>query len=437
MSGAVLVGVYFLVTVLPLLFILVLTAPAEHGLAFDIGRSFALVGCVVIFLQPLLASRLSWTERPFGFDIVIRFHKAMGLFAALLLLSHPVLLAAGGAGWGLLISLDLPWYIWVGKATLLVLLIHTVLALGWERMGLKFERWRSSHVVLAPAVIAGAFVHSWVVGDDLELLPFQVLWIVLLLTAGFAFLYRGALKPLWLGRSPYEVVDVVQETPNVWTVRLAPQGGGQPYAHLPGQFHFLTFERGRGLPHEEHHWTISSSPTDPTTISSTIKESGDFTATIGQTRAGDSVLVEGPFGRFSYMLHPDDRNVVFIAGGIGITPIMAMLRHMRDTGSELPVLLIYANHSEQDIVFRDELDAIMTAGTPRLQVIHILSNPSDSWSGEHGYVDAEKLGRFLNHQFANRSYYICCPPAMADKVIEALHNAGVAYGHMRTERFSL
>ncbi len=437
MYGIILPVLYVLAVLLPLIMILILGLGGEHGLLFEIGRAFALCAFVIIALQPVLTARLKWIERPFGMDILSRFHKATGLLAALLLLAHPLLLAIGGAGLQLILSIDLPWYVLVGKGTLVLLIIQAVLGIYWERLGLTFESWRKSHYVLAPIIVAAAFLHSWVTGDDLEYLPLQVYWVLLLASAVSAFVYQKVIKPGRLRRHPYTVSSVTQETHDVWTVTLTPPDGESVYPYLPGQFHFLTFHRDPSLPVEEHHWTISSSPSTPGIVSSTIKESGDFTKTIGKTKVGDTAAAEGAFGRFSYLLHPEDTNIVFIAGGIGITPIMAMLRHMSDTGATLPVLLIYANRTERDIVFRREIANMETSRKPYLMTVHVLSQPDDSWEGERGYVTEDLIRKHCGRDLKNRSYYVCGPPVMAEKVIGALREQGVPDARIRAERFSL
>jgi ferredoxin-NADP reductase len=119
----------------------------------------------------------------------------------------------------------------------------------------------------------------------------------------------------------------------------------------------------------------------------TIKESGDFTSTIGRIKPGDLAAVHGPFGRFSHALHPECDDLVFVAAGIGITPLMSMLRYMRDRGERHRVLLVYANRGTADIVFRSELDLIESGGFPALKTIHVLSRPparcvcADVWYG--------------------------------------------------------
>lgn len=408
----------------------------HHGLLFTLGRNAALAGFMILVLQVFLAGRFRWIERPFGLDIVIRFHRHMAVLAVALIVLHPLLLAWGGAGSRLLLSLDQPWYIWLGKGALLALLAQAVLSMFGNPDRLTFERWRLAHDVIAPLLIVAIVVHSWKAGGDLDAAWMRGLWIAAAGVSLAAFAYHRLIRPRRLSRDPYRVVSVERIVPKVWDVRLAPPKGRERYPYLPGQFQFLTFHRGRGLPEEEHHWTISTSPLETGTVGSTIKELGDFTSTIGETRPGDTATVHAPFGRFSYLLHPDETDFVFVAGGIGITPLMGMLRHMRDIGSSLDVLLIYANGDRESIAFRDELGAIERAGKPRLRVVHVLSDPEDDWEGERGRIDAEKLERYCQGQFAGRAFYVCGPPPMIEAVDAALRGFGVPEGMIHLEIFS-
>jgi len=250
------------------------------------------------------------------------------------------------------------------------------------------------------------------------------------------FVYHRFIQPGQLSRHAYRVTDVHQETKNVWTVKLAPPEGNKRFDYLPGQFQFVTFHRERNLPVEEHHWTISSSPTDKDIVSSTIKELGDFTSTIGQTRPGDTATIHAPFGRFSYMLHPEERDFVFVAGGIGITPLISMLRHMRDTRATFQVLLIYANNSESDIIFHQELAEIEAGGCPRLKVVHVLNKPGKDWPGEFGHVDRERIVRLCGGSFADRAFYVCGPKGLLQATVKSLRDLGAAKNHIHFEIFS-
>lgn len=435
--GTLLVAFYALVALSPLLVVAALWMKGEMTLMHETATSAAFAAYGIIALQPVLVARWKWLERPFGLDVMSRFHKYMGVFALGLLLTHPPLMAYGGAGLGLLFSLNQPWYVWLGKALLLLLIVHVSLSVFSHALGLTFEKWRRVHNVLAVLILGAAFVHSLGAGYDMGPTPMRVLWVALLGMTVFAYAHHKVVVPRRSRERAYKVVGVDQETHNVWTVKLGPPNGDRIYNYQPGQFHFITFQRSDDLPIEEHHWTISTSPANKDFISSTIKESGDFTATIGKTRVGDTAIVEGPFGRFCYTLYTEDKDFVFIAGGIGITPLMSMIRCMRDTKKEADVLLLYANRTEEDIAFRTELCEIQSGSSPRLKVVHILSSPKAGWAGESGRLDHDKLTKLLALRGEQTGYYVCAPPPMTKTVIASLRSLGVPYSRMRTEQFSL
>ncbi|MCF8063158.1 MAG: ferric reductase-like transmembrane domain-containing protein [Deltaproteobacteria bacterium] len=435
MGGALLrIILYAAVVVLPVAAAAFL-GESSPSVLHEAARSMALAGFMILVLQVVLAARIKWIERAFGFDILIRFHKHMAVFAVLLLLAHPLLLALSGGGWRLLIGLDLPWYIYAGKAALVLLALNVLASLYQDRLRLKFEQWRSLHAFTAPLVIVLAFTHSWVAGDDLETASLRTIWLVMLCLAVPVFAYHRFFRPLRLKQRAFRVVEVRPEAEDVHTVKLAPPEGEEIPDYLPGQFHFVTFYRGRGLPVEEHHWTISSSPTEKGFISSTIKNLGDFTSTIWMTKTGDRAAVHGAFGRFSYALHLEEKDLVFLAGGIGITPLMSMLRHMRDTGDTRSVLLLYANRNEDQIVFQKELSEIEAGGRPALEVVHVLSRPGEIWQGETGHIDRDRI---LEHcgELKGKVFYVCGPPAMRQSVVTGLRELGVPDRAVRLEIFS-
>jgi predicted ferric reductase len=438
-SAAALVTGYAIIIVSPLVLALVFRPSPGGGFVYHLGLGMALMGMVILFLQVLLTGRYRWIERPFGLDMLTRFHKRMGITAAAFLLLHPVLLAAGGAGLQLLISVQKPLIIYVGRAALLLLIISIVLSVYRVRLGLTFERWRLSHNLLIPAVIVGGYLHSRFIGQDLSgIYLLRVQWFLLLTVSLVAFTHHRIVRPAVLSRSPYRVTDVKSEADQVWTIVLEPAARGSCYDYLPGQFQFITFKRDPQLPVEEHHWTITSSPAQRDYVSSTIKALGDFTSTIGRTKPGDTAVVHAPFGRFSYLLYPEEKHLVFIAGGIGITPFMGMLRHMRDTQADYTVTLLYANVAESRIVFAEELAQIASGDAPVLELVHVLEQPSQKWRGETGRIDQEKILRYCSHpDILANTYYLCGPSAMSENIIQTLKKLGVSERRIRIEIFSL
>lgn len=435
-NGRFRIFIYLGLMLLPVILATIHRTPPADQFAYNLGRCCALTAFAIMMLQVVLAARLKWVERPFGLNLTFPFHRRMGIFAGLLLLTHPFLMALGGGGGELLLA-DNTWYLWVGRSALLLLLINISLSLWRIPLGLSFEKWRLGHDISGPLILVLGFVHSWSASIDFSHASMQAMWLVYLALAVGLFSYHRFYTPWVLRRSPYRVVEVLPEAKGVWTLKFAPPEGRPRFDFLPGQFQFVTLLRGRGLPEEEHHFTISSSPTAAGFHTSTIKESGDFTATIGQTRPGDGAAIQAPFGRFSYLFHPQARDLVFIAGGIGITPFISNLRHMRDVQAEQRVLLLYANKAEEDIVFREELGQIAAGDKPALTVVHILSRAGEGWEGERGRLDVLKIKALCGERLKSAMFFLCCPPPMLQSLLLILGGLGVPDERISYEYFSL
>jgi predicted ferric reductase len=431
--GLALCAAYPVLVLTPLAVFAVLSPRSHRSLAAELGVACAVVAFTVLCLQFVVSARLRWIEAPFGLDVLLRFHRTMAFVAMALLFLHPLLLASE-KGWALLTRWQVRWPLWAGRLALLLLVAHAAVAIFRRTLRLRYETWRRLHNALALLLMALASWHSMALGDDLEGGAARAVWVALLPVAGGAWIYGLFARPRLLRRSPYRIVSVTREAPRVWTVTLeSPAGRLLHYA--PGQFQFLR-PHGSAVADEEHPFSLASSPSPEGLVRLTIKESGDFTATIGRLKPGDLATVHGPFGRFSHVFHPDAADLVFVAAGVGITPLMSMLRYMRDHREECRVLLIYANRGAADIVFRSELASIQADGCPALKTVHVLSQPPADWDGPTGRLDTESL-RSLCGGFAGKTFFLCCPPPLASALIRGLRGAGVGPGRIHADYFGL
>jgi predicted ferric reductase len=420
-------SVYALIILLALGIGLATVRSTDDPLLIKAGLVVGLVGISIIALQVMLGSRIRMLDRAFGLDKVMIFHRKMGIVAAVLLLSHPVLIAVGHGSLKLF-TFHTPWQVNLGKAAIFLIITGVLLALYFAKFRIDYNSWRLVHKVMIGAVIL-AFAHCLVIGDAFEIGWIKVWWWVLFVGACGAFLWQNIYVRLF-GRKTFTVKSVRQETPDTFTFELEPAKDGVS-DYKPGQFMFLKLSR-IGRIGEEHPFTISSSPTTQGYIMATIKKSGNYTNSIDRTRAGDSALVQAPFGRFSYRFD-NPPSFLFIAAGVGITPVRSMIANLRDSADKRQAILLYGNKTEGDIIFRSEFEKLPA----NFKVVHILSRPDRNWTGLKGHINADIIKQHAGSILDKAHVYVCGPPAMLQSIIAALGNLGIDDARIHYERFTI
>lgn len=390
---------------------------------YDAGRVLALVGFVFILFQYVLSSRIRLIERGIGLDKLFLIHRKFGVLGLIFIFIHPVLLFTSSILQGYVPPFP-PLKI-LGIIALLLLIITAGAAILYKRLRLKYETWKNIHRA-GYVIFAMGFVHSFFLGSDLYNWPLRIFWIVMACIYVIVLLYR-----LWnrshVRRHPFSVAEVLQETHDVWSLYF----NGKHADYKPGQFMIVQLVRD-GKVSEPHPFTISSSPTSDR-LSISVKSSGDFTSTIGDTKIADTAYIDAPYGVFSFLNH-DARNLVFIAGGIGITPFISMLWYMHDKKLERNIILIWGNKTEKDVVFKEDLER-MASEMPSLKIVHVMSG-QDDWPGEKGHVDEEKLKRHISN-FQDSQFFLCGPPVMTTAVEKTLIKLGAPKKKIHYERFAL
>ncbi|HMQ35644.1 MAG TPA: ferric reductase-like transmembrane domain-containing protein, partial [Chloroflexaceae bacterium] len=383
--------VVLLLVLAPLFALLAGARPEGRPFWVELSVALGFAGLALMGLQFLLTARIRYLTTPFGIDIVYHFHRQISVIATLLVLAHPIILFVGDpSNLARLNLIEAGWQARTGVLSVVALLALVVSSLWRQPLGLAYEPWRAAHGTLAVLAVALAMAHVAIVGYHVATPWKRALWIALPMLWIALLAYVRLIKPWLMLRRPYEVREVREERGGAYTLVLQPVGH-PGFQFMPGQFAWLTL---RGSPYtiREHPFSFSSSAAAGGQVAFTIKELGDFTATIKEARPGQRAYLDGPFGVFSV-----DRNLapgyVFVAGGVGITPIMSMLRTLADRRDPRPLLLLYANKTWDEATFREELDSLVERLA--LKVVHVIEEPDDGWQGERGFVDAEILGRYV------------------------------------------
>ncbi|EZP67905.1 2Fe-2S iron-sulfur cluster-binding protein [Sphingomonas sp. S-NIH.Pt1_0416] len=238
----------------------------------------------------------------------------------------------------------------------------------------------------------------------------------------------------WAGQ--LRVVQIVRETPSVLTFRLAdPTADRLPFDFLPGQFLQVEVEPEAGKT-ARRSYTIASSPTQRAYVELTVKreEQGVVSRYLHDKVVADDLLkVSGPFGAFTFT-GTDAQSIVLIAGGVGITPMMSVLRYLTDTAWKGDIFFFYGARSTEEFVFRDELERLERR-FPNLHVVAAMQRaPGTVWMGPEGPITREMILAAVP-EIASRRIHMCGPPAMMGAMRGVLAELGVPEAQLHTEAF--
>lgn len=182
--------------------------------------------------------------------------------------------------------------------------------------------------------------------------------------------------------------------------------------------------------------SLASTPDESEIMVATRIRSSAFKQVLSSLEPGAEVTLKGPYGDFTL---PDNarRRVVFITGGIGITPVRSMLLQAMADHKDQQMTLFYANRRPEDAAFLDELTQAC-ASSANCTLVATMTQADQSsvpWSGEQGYVDQAMLARHLD-DLKTPLYYLDGPPGLVAAMKKMLSQAGVADEQVRTEEFA-
>ena len=433
LRGAFWIGLYLALVTTPLFFLLLGPTPPGSGFWTDLSLALGFAGTAMMAVMFVLTARFHRATAPFGIDLIYYFHRLTSLAAFIFILAHPFLLMAEEpALLSFLHPRFIPWHLTSGVLSFLLLATLMATSLWRKPLGIHYDSWRLGHMVLAVAALALAVAHIAGTGH-FSAIPWKSgLWMAIALSCLAVVAYVRLIRPLQMLRRPYRVHQVIAERGSTWTLVLKPRGHGG-FRFLPGQFAWLTLWSSP-FAMKEHPFSISSGAQTTGELHFTIKELGDFTRRVKTVEPGAIAYVDGPYGSFSV-----DRSrapgFVFVAGGVGIAPIMSMLRTLADRGDGRPLLLFYAYHTWERLTFREELENL----TDRidLKIVYVLSEPPGGWEGESGFLREEIFARHLPADKMPRECYVCGPTPMIEVAERALSHQGVPLGRIHSEIFDL
>lgn len=403
--------------------------PGHRNFVSELASGLGIGTFGMLGLLLMLPSRLG-VFRALGADAAIRLHRrvASGFFA--MLGGHiAVAVAADPSRIGLFRFVGQPWRAQAAIGSTVTLGLLVLSSRFRCRIRVSYRAWRGLHVLLGVSAMALGVIHT--VGWARYLMT-GVGVLGLVGVSGASFLSVGWLRfgrPRRLSRAAYVVERVVRERGRSATVELRADGhDGRRYR--PGQFAWLKYA-DRQLSLDEHPFSYSSSAIDPKRPSFTIRAYSGFSAVAQRLPPGTRLLVDGPHGAF----RPSRRasGMALIANGIGITPMMSILRTAADLGDARKYVLVYGNRNADGITFLEELEELERRLA--LTVVHVLSRPEPWWNGIQGRINERVLGAALPCDLSGWEFFLCGSRLAVNSSLRALESLRVPPERIHAERF--
>ncbi|MGW0944015.1 ferredoxin reductase family protein [Streptomyces sp. NPDC002623] len=409
---------------------LFLSAGSGKNGVLTVAKFFGLHAALLMLFQLLLVARLPWLDRRIGMDRLTVWHRWVGFLLLWTVLTHATLVVLGYAnlsdvsmGKTIVALSGVPASL-LGMLAAAVIVVIAVISTRPLRRRLPYEVWHGLHLLLYVA-LGLSFVHQLQETTTFTSSAFATAYWWMLWLFAFGALLTGRLAlPLWRNaHHRFRVTAVVPESDDVVSVYVT----GRHLDKLParaGQFCIWRF------PGHNHWWlanpfSLSAAPNGQG-LRLTAKAAGSTSAGLRNIPVGSRAFVEGPYGAFT-SLHRTRPGTLLIAGGVGITPVRAMLEE-EATGD---VVVLYRVRSEADAVLLDEVRHLVALRGGRL---HLLTGRTDE--GGTPPFGPDNLHRLVP-DLTERDVYVCGPPAMTRTVLAGLRDLRVPARQVHAEKFGL
>jgi predicted ferric reductase len=404
------------------------------GILTAIGQVTALYGTYLALIQLVLMSRSPWLEETFGMDGLAVAHRWLGFTTVWLLLAHGI---ATTIGYALSDRVNvvrefltlITTYPYVLMATVSggLFALVAVTSVKAARRKLAYETWYGLHLYAYLAIALG-FLHQLFVGADFmhDQLA-AIYWILLYLaTAALVLAFRIGQPIRTSIRHRLRVANVIREGPGVVSLYLTGRALDELSVRA-GQYFLWRFLTADGW-WRSHPYSISAAPNGEW-LRITVKDLGDGSRDLAQVPIGTRVMVEGPYGILTDVKRTKP-GVLLIAGGIGITPLRALLEALPARPGE--ITLLYRARRPQDVIFRDELDILARR---RGIAVHYLIGQRGSLALPRDPLDARGIVTLVP-DVLERDVYVCAPAPMMRSTERALRELGVPRRQVHAERFA-
>jgi len=420
-------GILYILIILLLPTIYWLVIPRNEILDGNIlpafGEISGILGVLLFSINLILSTRLKVVEKVFdGLNDVYAKHNTLGQISLMLLMLHPLLLIpryAADINDAAKFIMPSPNNVpkTLGSVALSIMMFLIVLTLYLRP---KYNLWKVTHKFLGLAFFV-ASIHVYLIPGYILTYPILKLYILFFILLGIiSFLYKTVFEKYTVKKYKYSVNEIRNLNKDILEISLVPLR--EKIKYKPGQFIFIKF-KGKGIINESHPFSIVSAPNEDE-LKIAVKNLGDYTSKLkDQLSKGTIADIEEPYGVFTYK--NKNPNQIWIAGGIGITPFISMVKDIVLTkDKEIKIDLYYCVHNERECVYLDILKSLP-------KNINLITYYSD----ENKHIDADYiLNNSQNVEY--KDILICAPVKMVQSLKAQFIKEGINKKSIYSEEFA-
>jgi len=391
----------------------------------SLGQITALAGMVMFSISFIQSTRLKILDRYFqGLNILYRDHNRLGQIAFILLLAHPLFLLPKYTGGDLneAAKFFLPIHGLAENSGIIGLVLMIILIVMTLYLRPKYHIWKWTHKFFGLAFIFG-FIHLWNTHSDTSrYLPLRIYMITISTLGLIAFIYKSILGKYLIKKSHYTISEINKLNESTTEIVMLPETENEKLNFQAGQFIFISFNN-----EESHPFTISSAPADRE-LKIIIKKLGDYTLGVNNLTPGMKCEVEGAFGAFTF-LNAENKNQIWIAGGIGITPFLSLTKAL-PINEGYNVDLIYCVSNRIEAVKIEEFNTfaekhINQNGSLKINVFETRTM---------GRLSVEAIEKICG-SIINKDIFICAPVPMIQSLKIQLKEKNIPNKLIHSEEF--
>lgn len=392
---------------------------------YEIGKWSGITGFTMLSFLIFSGDTARFWDKFFGIDKIIKFQRKFSYITTVFVLFHPLFFILSKK---ITLKYLIPDFSIIplafGNISLYIFFVVIIASAMYKRI--SYIAWQYIHILIYILFLFSIY-HAFKWGSDSNDWRILALYIVSSITVFTGMIYRTRYKIKNRYSSKSFVKNIHFETKDTFTLTIQQH---RKMKFIAGQFCFLRLNKNRL--HARHPFTISSPPNDED-LQFTIKNTGKFTRIASELKVGDEIIVDGPFGIFTKQNNKKD--LVLIAGGVGITPFISMIEDNLHNNIEQNIILIYGSKTKDDIIFRDRLEAINQKWFNKVYLLSKEKNTEEKdRKYEYGYITENTLQTHIK-DIDNSIFYICGPKQMKNNVIDILNSLGVKKRFIFVEEF--